>query len=80
MTITTHIPIKFYYDRKLKRLDSASRLRRLTGLQPYYNKERFTYVGAWQCNQNMPFISADGTKILRSYYNELQIIMELKNV
>ena len=77
MIITTHIPIKFYYDKELKRLDSASYLRRLTGLQPYYNKERFIFVGAWQCNQNFPFLSSNGKKILRSYYNDLITIMEL---
>ena len=77
MSFTTHIPIKMYFDTKNKVLESASYFTKRTGLMPYFHKERFVFVGAWQCNQNFPFLNSKKTKILRWYYNELQTLMEV---
>ena len=68
--------ITYYFDTKNKVLESASFLKVITDISPFYYLNRFILIGVYQSNQSLPYLKND--KIWRKLYNKEVCIRDLR--
>jgi len=66
--------LQFYFDKKLREVKAASLFEKVLGIKPNKHPDRFIYIGAWQPQQNFPYI--EGNKIKRKSY-KIEVLYEI---
>ena len=67
--------IQFYFDRERGVVDSASNLRKYSGLQPFFHINRFLYIGSYQIHQHFPYYDISSGDIRRKHYNSYEVVV-----